>query len=257
MTKMSFTAQKPQPEQPQPKAQRQNVEQPVRRRLTTVALIGPDGCGKSAVAKALLESSSLPLKYLYMGVNIESSNVALPTSRLIHKWKVYQHKKSLQRLGKEVPATVSLHGVEHRVDKRGRLGGVGRLLRRVSEEVYRQLVSWLYQIRGNVVLYDRHFLFDALPIPADTTRRRFTETAHHWFLKTLYPRPGLAILLDAPPEVMYARKQEVPVEYLERDRMNLLQKRCYAQLFISVDATKPLEEVVSTVHGLIHEHCAN
>ena len=250
---MSSIAQKPQPEQPQP----QNVDKPVRRRFTTVALIGPDGSGKSAVAKALLESSPLPLKYLYMGTNIESSNVALPTSRLIHKWKVYQHKKSLQRSGKEVPATVNFHGIEHRVDKRGKLGGVGRLLRRVSEEIYRQLVSWLYQLGGNVVLYDRHFLFDAVPVPTDTTRRRFTETAHHWFLKKLYPRPGLAIFLDAPAEVMYARKQEVPIEYLERDRTNLLLKSCYAKMFVSVDSTKPLEEVVSTVNQLINEHCAN
>ena len=249
--KMSFIAQNPTPEKAQPR----NVDKPVRRRFTTVALIGPDGSGKSAVAKALLESSPLPLKYIYMGTSIESSNVALPTSRLIHKWKVYQHKKSLQRAGKDVPSKVNLHGIEHRGDKRGKLGGGVRLLRRVSEEIYRQLVSWLYQIRGNVVLYDRHFLLDSCPPPGDTSQYRFTEACHHWFLKKFYPRPGLAIFLDAPAEVMYARKQEVPIEFLELNRVKLLKNSCYAKMFISVDSTKPLEEVVSTVNGLINDYC--
>ena len=250
---MSSIVQKPQPERPQPRA----VDKPVRQRFTTVALIGPDGSGKSAVAQALLECSPLPLKYIYMGVSIESSNVALPTSRLIHKWKVYKHKKALQRSNQDIPAAVNFHGIEHRGDTRGKLGGLVRLFRRVSEEVYRQLVSWLYQIRGNVVLYDRHFLFDSCPLPTDTSKHRFTDAAHHWFLRNLYPRPGLAIFLDAPAELMYARKQEVPIEYLDRERTKLLQKSCYAKKFIAVDSAKPLKEVIATINSLINEHCTH
>ena len=51
--------------------------------MTTVAIIGADGAGKSTVAKALEGSMPLPTKYIYMGANIESANIALPTSRLI------------------------------------------------------------------------------------------------------------------------------------------------------------------------------
>jgi thymidylate kinase len=220
----------------------------------TVALIGPDGSGKTSVAKALVESCPLPIKYLYMGTSIESSNVALPTSRLIHKWKVYRHKKSLKRNGVKVPEKVTLHGLEHRVERRGKIGGVLRLLRRVSEESYRQLVSWIYQLQGNVVLYDRHFLFDACPPPTDRSRRRLTDRMHHWFLRKCYPRPGLAIFLDAPSDVLYARKQEVPQDYLERDRQNLSSKSCYAKKFITVDSTQPLEEVVDLVKELMIDH---
>lgn len=226
-----------------------------RHRYGTVALIGPDGSGKTAVATALLESSPVSLKYLYMGTSIESSNVALPTSRLIHKWKVYHHKKSLERSGQAVPEKITLHGLEHRRERRGRIGALVRLFRRVSEESYRQLYSWVYQLRGNVVLYDRHFLFDACPVPTDTSKHRFTDRIHQWFLKTLYPRPGLAIFLDAPAEVLYSRKQEVPVEYLERERMLLSQKGCYAKEFVRVDTTQSFEEVVNIVNELIVEYC--
>ena len=249
---MSSIAQKPEPKE----ILTDNLDSQTRSRYRTIALIGCDGSGKSAVAKALLDSCPLPLKYLYMGTSIESSNYALPTSRLIHKWKVYQHKKSLRQAGKDIPVEVTLHGLEHRSDKRGMLGGVGRLFRRVSEEIYRQLVSWMFQLRGNVVLFDRHFLFDACPIPADNSKHRFTDRLHHWFLKKLYPRPDLAIFLDAPAEVLFARKQEVPVEYLERERSNLLLKHCYAKKFVRVDTTRPLEEVVTIINDLILDHCS-
>ena len=149
---MSSIAKKPEPDLHEEALVADNHR---RGRYSTVALIGPDGSGKSAIAKSLLANCPLPLKYLYMGTSIESANYALPTSRLVHKWKVYQHKKSLKESGQDIPREVTLHGMEHRVDKRGKLGGVGRLLRRVSEESYRQLVSWMFQVRGNVVLYDR------------------------------------------------------------------------------------------------------
>lgn len=250
--RMSSIAQKPEPTKSEPIVV---VDKVIQSRYSTVALIGPDGSGKSAVAKALMESCSLPLRYLYMGTSIESSNYALPTSRWVHRWKVSRHKKSLKRSGQEVPKKVTLHGIEHRVDKRGKLGGIGRLMRRVSEEVYRQLVSWTLQIRGNVVLYDRHFLFDACPVPGEFGNHRFTDRVHHWFLKRLYPRPGLAIFLDAPADVLYARKQEVPVEYLEKERNILLQKHSYAKKFVIVDTTRPFDEVVTTINDLIVEHC--
>jgi len=174
---------------------------------------------------------------------------------LIHKLKVYQFKKSLKHTGKAIPQQITLHSLEHRIDRRGKLGAIGRLLRRVSEESYRQLVSWIYQLGGNVVLYDRHFLFDACPTPADSRKYRFTDRIHFWFLRKLYPRPGLTIFLDAPPEVLYARKQEVPIEYLERTRLELAQKSCYAKKFVKVDTTQPLDEVVKIVKKLVLDHC--
>ena len=42
--------------------------------MATIALIGADGSGKTTIAKMLLESPPAKMKYLYMGLNIESSN---------------------------------------------------------------------------------------------------------------------------------------------------------------------------------------
>lgn len=223
--------------------------------MATIALIGPDGAGKTSVAEQLLRTSRHPLKYVYMGTSIESSNIALPTSRLVHRIKVMQARRAMRRRGEPAAGAVTLHGVEHRHDRRGRVGAGFRLLRRVSEEVYRQLWSWGYQLAGRVVLYDRHFLFDSLPDPsAPASERRLTDRIHDWFLRRLYPRPDLTILLTAGADVLYARKQEVPIDYLEADTRALRSKRIYAKAFIEVDASLPLDRVVARVDALIAQH---
>ncbi len=224
--------------------------------MTTIALIGPDGAGKTSIAQALLSASPLPLTYLYMGTSVESANMSLPTSRLAHHLKVAAHKRSLRKSGRVIPSRVSLHGAEHRTDRRGKLGGLLRLLRRISEESYRQIVSWRYQRRGGIVLYDRHFLFDALPRPSQRGReRRLTDRIHDWFLYRLYPRPDLVILLDAPPDVLYERKQEVPLELLRAERAGLVEKLEYAGARVIVDAARPFDVVLADVGAAIADHC--
>ena len=55
--------------------------------MFTVALIGPDGCGKTTACRRLEHSLPFPAKYVYMGVNLEASNYVLPTTRLICEMK--------------------------------------------------------------------------------------------------------------------------------------------------------------------------
>jgi len=47
--------------------------------MFSVALIGPDGAGKTTLTAQLQQWATIPVKCLYMGVNIEASNHALPT----------------------------------------------------------------------------------------------------------------------------------------------------------------------------------
>ena len=46
--------------------------------MTTVALVGPDGAGKTTVARRLEGALEIPVRYLYMGVSADSSNVDPP-----------------------------------------------------------------------------------------------------------------------------------------------------------------------------------
>jgi cytidylate kinase len=50
--------------------------------MFTVALIGPDGAGKTTISRRLEHELPLPVKYVYMGINTVASNHMLPTTRL-------------------------------------------------------------------------------------------------------------------------------------------------------------------------------
>jgi len=51
----------------------------------TVALVGPDGAGKTTIARRLVQVLPRPAKYLYMGVNWDASDPLRPTTRLVQR----------------------------------------------------------------------------------------------------------------------------------------------------------------------------
>jgi len=219
--------------------------------MFSVAIIGPDGAGKTTIARRLEQNSDLPVTYLYMGINIESSNVALPTSRLI-EWAKNKRRKKSRRAGSVRPAGTSLH---HRSSDNhqpaGRLWACVRLLNRLAEEWYRQYLSWQHRRNGRIVIYDRHFKFDFENDDAakHQERMRLTDRLHRWLLAHAYPAPELVIYLDAPAEVLFARKGEATIEYLEARRQAFLRQGKATPNFVIVDATQPLAEVYAQVAG--------
>jgi thymidylate kinase len=132
-----------------------------------VALLGPDGAGKSSLAKALDGTFPVPARRMYGGLYSRA--------------------------------------------RRRRLPVVGRLVQSVSLGVRARLA----RARGAVVVFDRH-PYDAL-VPARRaggTRRRVAR----WLLARSAVRPDLVLVLDAPPEVLHARKGEHDVAELDRQR---------------------------------------
>ena len=209
--------------------------------MFTVALIGADGAGKSTIANRLLESLPMRMKYIYMGLNTESSNIALPTSRLALYLKLRSYKKMAERSGNTDPGFVSTHHMAHRIDRRGKLVATVRLLNRMAEEWFRQFVAWGYLLRGYVVLYDRHFLFDTAS--TDPQNQRLTDRIHRWVLNHMYPQPDLVIFLDAPPEVLFSRKGETTLDYLRQKRKTFLEQGKKTANFVRIDATQHVDEV--------------
>lgn len=200
--------------------------------MPAIALIGPDGAGKTTLTRMLRDSGVLPFRCLYMGVNTSSSNVALPTSRLV--------ERSRSRTG----ATVSRR-------PRGPVWRTARLLNRIAEEWFRQSVSWYYQARGYTVLYDRHYLFDFSSELATGVDEGLDKRLHRRLLQAFYPRPDMVIVLDAPGSVLYARKGELTPPELERRRMALLRAGARQPGFVRIDATRPLLEVYAEIESLV------
>ncbi len=121
------------------------------------------------------------------------------------------------------------------------------LLNRLGEEWYRQALAWYYKRRRYVVLFDRHYFVDyyAYDIAATCARRPLNRRIHGFFLKYLYPKPDLIIYLDAPADVLFARKGEGTLELLERRRADYLQIKDVVKHFEIVDANQCLAKVTS------------
>jgi thymidylate kinase len=189
-----------------------------------------------------------------MGINMDASNVALPTSRLIAYLK---RRKGYTPNRSQPPQTGAPHQ-QYRHHKPARaLWAAASLTHRLAEEWYRQLFSWFCQMRGYVVLYDRHFLFDFAIAVDDESHESRTRWLHRWCVRHAYPQPNLVIYLDAPAEVLFARKGEWGLEALERRRQAFLQLGKQTPNFVRVDATQPLDEVYAEVTHHILEFMRN
>jgi thymidylate kinase len=216
--------------------------------MFSVALIGPDGAGKTTIARMLEERSSLPVKYIYMGVNIEASNYALPTSRFVEFLRRRQNGKSDKPLAE---GQFCQHPKKRKTSVGALLWAAGRLANHLAEEWYRQLWSWGYRFCGSIVVYDRHYLFDFSFDDVDPEQQGFDSRLHRWFLAHVYPRPDLVIYLDAPAEVLFARKGEKDIEDLGRRRQSFARQMKQSPNCVVVDGTQPLSKVYADVTACI------
>ena len=225
------------------------------RRGFTVALIGPDGAGKTTVARRLEAELPFPVEYLYMGVNPDSSNHLLPTTRVVH---------ALRRRRGAMPDTSGPKDsrAAEPASPRGRMQrglrsvrSFVRLGNRLAEEWHRALVASVHRRRGEVVVFDRHFFADYYAYDVATKPRRTASRRLHGFiLAHLYPRPDLVIYLDAPAEVLLQRKGEGTLESLERRRREYLELGEVLDGFAVVDANRPLETVTRDVASAIESY---
>ena len=220
----------------------------MKRAVFTVALAGPDGAGKSTITRRLEKVLPFPSKYVYMGVNLESSNLVLPTTRLLLEVK--------RALGgrPDIAGPVDPNKSKHRPKSwtqrvfKGLKSSL-RLTNQIAEEWFRQLLVWQYQRRGFIVLFDRHFYYDYYfhDVAVDDLQRSLVSRIHGHMLERFYPKPDFVIFLDAPAELLYARKREGSVDILDHRRREYLRLREIVKNSVLVDASQSEDDVLKEV----------
>lgn len=157
-----------------------------RRRLgPIVALVGPDGAGKSTVLAALRERLPLATSLHYLGVRRQPAGAGAQarSPRPPGAWATARETAVVLR-------RAFLHA--------RRLAGV-------------HAAAW----RGRVVICDRHPL-EVLVV--DPRRSALARVVERQIVTRLLPWPDCIVVLDAPGEVMHARKGERDPDRLERLR---------------------------------------
>ena len=101
--------------------------------MATIAFIGSDGAGKTTIIRMIQNEFPDEAKYMYMGLNLESSNYSLPTSRLILRFKLRSLRKEAAENGNTDPKYLSTHHISHRTLVRGRAVKALRTINRILE----------------------------------------------------------------------------------------------------------------------------
>jgi thymidylate kinase len=198
----------------------------MRRRGMMVALLAPDGAGKSTLANALAQEAPRfagQARLIYAGTNIDAGTISLPSTRWLHK-----RAKSASSLAKIVFNAL-------------------RFCNRLVEQWCRFAVAVYHRWRGRLVIFDR-YVYDSWLVQRATTR---WKRLRRWLLELGWPQPDLVILLNAPGDLLYQRKHEHTPEWLEQQRRAYLNLKDRLPQMVVVDATREANEVRQEVVALI------
>jgi len=181
-----------------------------------VAFLGPDGAGKTAIGMRM-ESDLAPA---FRGV-----------SRFHLKPGVLRRHPGVGGVNVENP---------HSKPSRGAVASILKLMYFLGDYILGfSLRVFPLKIRSHLVIFDRYF-HDLLIDPV-----RYRYGAPKWiaqFFGLLIPKPDIFIVLDAPADVIQARKQEVPMEETERQRKAYLDFATGREDCIVLDTSVGIDE---------------
>jgi thymidylate kinase len=192
------------------------------RRGVSVALVGPDGAGKSSVAAGIGDETPLRSRRLYMGLQ--------PGASIPGKTWTPPAGAAARRRRRPLPLRLA------------------RQWRRLFRLGRRSLAARLALAGGQLVIFDR-YAYDAEVHweNADGLGGRLRR----WLIRRAVIRPDVVVFLDVPGEITFARKREHSPELLELRRQRYLELAARLGHAHVVDGTQSPDEVRAEVTDLV------
>ena len=192
-----------------------------------IAFIGPDGCGKSLVISVIRQHFA----------------------RAFREVQCFHLRPQLLRRKANAKGVVT---DPHGQPARGLLASIAKVFYFVADYSLGYLFLIAPALRlTRLIIFDR-YIYDLL---VDSKRARYGGPA--WLLRLaarVVPRPDLVVLLDAPAEVLWSRKQEVPFDEVVRQRTAYLQLAGTLPSTTVVNAAQPLPDVIHDVIEVLIAH---
>lgn len=188
------------------------------RKYPLISFSGMDGSGKSTQIEALcrqLSEAGIPVLRLAFWDNV----VGLSKLRAAFSHKFLKSDGRIGEPGK--PA--------HRNDKNNRAWYLllARTVLYVMDAVHlRRVVEKARKRQAGVIVFDRYIYDQLATLPLEHSAMR----AYARLVLSFVPKPDVAYLLDAEPEVARERKPEYPLDFLHKYRSSYLQLRDIADL---------------------------
>jgi thymidylate kinase len=194
----------------------------------SIVLLGPDGSGKSTIAKYTLERVSGS----FHGGRVQYWRpYLLPAMGKLKFWNPSEE--------------VSINPRPHDHPEQNRFKSLLRFFYYLTDYLigYPIKIYWA-KVKKNIIIFDRYY-YDYL---VDLYRYQFNIP--RWVPKLflpLIPAPNMTIYLDADPAILHKRKQELPVQELKRQVKEF--KKVLPQIpnSISVKTDKPINEMVGEI----------
>lgn len=192
-----------------------------------VAFLGTDGSGKSTIIHALPRA-----------LNIENS----PERMVYYHCRPYVLQPSKAAKGLDMNASCPN---PHAEKPYGTLLSVIKLFFCLADYV----LGYWFKVRrqvadGKLVIFDRYYYDFYL----DKVRYRM-GIGDTWFrlMEWMIPKPDITFVLTGEAEPIWKRKQEIPIEEVQR-QINTLEKHKHHFAHVqTVDVVQPIPEVVSAV----------
>ncbi len=196
----------------------------------SVALLAPDGGGKSTIISRLKDScsGSFDIEYKYFRPGLFKN--------------VGQYKPNALPEPDDNP---NPHGKK----PNGLLKSYVRFLVYNIDFVFGYLfLVWPAKIKRRLVIFDRYY-YDYY---ADIYRYHysFSRRVPHMF-SFLIPSPDLVFILDAPAKVLYNRKRELEIDEIERQRAVFLKFAKNRKNTYVIDVNRPIDEIVKDITSCI------